>query len=171
MSYVITSLFIDVHPSNVKITVFRHRNCIITASTVNKYSLGQLLSRVVADGRRWSLHNGLYHHHSSAFDIVFCGILAETNPNMKSRFHVSWWDLEVSYFIAASMECYVCQLSYYGSNLNVQYEFPLWTYNSNSSTSLSPQHGPSCFIGHWTGQFGIFRLCSFVSICDVRLCQ
>jgi hypothetical protein len=83
MTDVIASLFVDVHPSKVKLTLFRIGNCFLIASTVSAYSLQQMLLRVVADGRTRSLCNALYDGRSSRYDIAIHGICAETNPNMR----------------------------------------------------------------------------------------
>ena len=50
MTDVMASLFIDVHLSKAKLTLFREGNCFLIASTVSTYSLRQMLLRVVADG-------------------------------------------------------------------------------------------------------------------------
>jgi len=116
MTDIIASLFIDVHPSKAKLTLFRSGNCFIIASTVSAYCLRQMLLRVVADGRtRWS-HNALYDRRSSRFDIAIYRICAETNPNMRYWFHVSWWNSEVSKSLSASLERFVCHFSQYGLN-------------------------------------------------------
>jgi len=73
MTDVIASLFVDVHWSDVKLTLFHDGTCIIIASTISEYSLWQMLLKVVADGSTRSLPEALYDHHSSRFDIVFHG--------------------------------------------------------------------------------------------------
>jgi len=81
-----------------------------------------MLLRDVADGNTGSSRNALYDHRSSRFDIAFHGIWAVTNPNMRYRFHVSWWNSEVSKSLSASLERFVCRFGQYGlnwmSNLN-----------------------------------------------------
>jgi len=109
------NLFVDVHPSKAKLTLFRNGNCVLIASTVSAYSLRQMLLRVVADGSTRSSRNALYDRCSSRFDIAFHGICAETNPNMRYRFHMSWWNSEVSKSLAASLERLVCHSSQYGT--------------------------------------------------------
>ena len=109
------SLFVDVYPSRAKLTLFGCGNCLVIASTVGAYSLWQMLIRVVPDGRTRSSRNALYDHRRSRFDIAFHGMWAETNPNMRQRFHVSWWHLEVSKSLSASLEHFVCHFSQYGS--------------------------------------------------------
>jgi len=76
------SLFIDVHLSNAKLTVFCDSNCFIIVSTVNEYSLQKMLLRVVAGGSTRSLRNFLSDPGHSRFDTVFHGLCAETNPKM-----------------------------------------------------------------------------------------
>jgi hypothetical protein len=77
------NLFVDVHPSKAKLTLFCIGNCFLIASTVSVYSLRQMLLRVVADGSTRSSRNALYDRRSSKFDIAFHGICAETNPNIR----------------------------------------------------------------------------------------
>jgi len=83
MTDVMANLFVDVHPSKAKITVFRTGNCFLIASSVSAHSLRQMLLRVIADGSTRSSRNALYDRRSSGFDIAFHAICAETNPNMK----------------------------------------------------------------------------------------
>jgi len=83
MTDVMANLFVDVHPSKAKLTLFRIGNCFLIASTVSAYCLRQMLLRVVADGSTRSSRNALYDRHSSRFDIMFHGICAETNPNLR----------------------------------------------------------------------------------------
>jgi len=82
MTKVIGTLFVDVHPSKAKLTLFLDGYCFWIASTVSVYSLRQILLRVLADGNTKSLCNALYERRSSRFDIAFPGIWAETKPNM-----------------------------------------------------------------------------------------
>jgi len=77
------SLFVEVHPSKAKLTLFRNGNCFLIASTVSASSFRQMLLRVVADGRTRLSRNALYDHRSSRFDMGFNGMCAETNPNMR----------------------------------------------------------------------------------------
>jgi len=74
MTEVMANLFVDVHPSKAKLTLFLDSNCILIASTVSAYSLWQILLRVVADGSTRSSHNALYGRRSSRFDVAFRGI-------------------------------------------------------------------------------------------------
>jgi len=83
MTDVMASLFVDVHPSKAKLTLFRSGNCFLIGSTVSACSLQQMLLRVEADGRTGSPHNALYDRCSSRFDIAFHEMCAETNPNMR----------------------------------------------------------------------------------------
>jgi len=115
MADVIASLVVDVHPSKAKLTSFCDNNYFLIASALSAYSLWRMMLRVVVEGNTRSLHNALYDHSSSRFDIVFHGIWAKTNPNMRLRFHMSWWNLEVSKFLAATLERFVCHFGQYGS--------------------------------------------------------
>ena len=110
------NLFVDVHPSKAKLTLFRDGNCFLIASTVSAYSLRQRLPRVVADGSTRSSRNTLYDRPSSRFDIAFHRIWAETNPYMRYRLHVSWWNSEVSKSLSGNFEHFVCHFNYYGLN-------------------------------------------------------
>jgi len=83
MTNIIANLFVDVHPSKAKLTLFLDGNCFLIAFTVSVYSLRQILLRVLADGYTKSLHNALYDRRSTRFDFVFHGIWAETKPNMR----------------------------------------------------------------------------------------
>jgi len=74
MTDVMHSLFVDVHPSKAKLTLFRDGNCFLIASTVSAYSLREMLQRVAADGSTRSSRNAVYNCRSSRFDIVFHGI-------------------------------------------------------------------------------------------------
>jgi len=116
MTDVISNLFVDVYLSKAKLTLFATGNCFLIASTVSAYSLQQMLIRVVADSSTRSSRNALYDHRSSQFDIAFHEICAETNPNMRYRFHVSWWNSDVSQFLAACLEHFVCHFGPYGLN-------------------------------------------------------
>jgi len=83
MTDVMANLFVDVHPSKAKLTLFRIGSCFLISSTVSGNSLRQMLLRVVADGSSMSSRNALYDRRSSRFHIVFHGICAETNPNIR----------------------------------------------------------------------------------------
>ena len=83
MADILASLFIDVHPSKAKLTLFCIGNRFLITSTVSAYTLQQMLLTIVADGRTRSSGNVLYHSRSSRFDIAFHGICAETNSNMR----------------------------------------------------------------------------------------
>jgi len=74
MTDVMASLFVYVHLSKAKLTLFDIGNCFLIASTVSAYSLRQMLQRVVAEGRTRSSSNDLYDRRSSRFDIAFHGI-------------------------------------------------------------------------------------------------
>jgi len=108
------SLLVDVHLSKAKLTLFHDGNCVSFASTVHAYSLRQILLRVVTNGTTSSLGNALYDHCSSRFEIAFQGIRAETNPNIRQRFHMLWWNSEVSKSLAASLVRFVCHSDQYG---------------------------------------------------------
>jgi len=148
----IPNRFVDVHSSRAKLILFLDGNCFLSASTVSVYSLWQILLRVLADGNTNSLRNTLYDCCSSRFDIAFHGIWAETKPNMRYRFQVSWWSSAVWKSFAASLEHFVCQFSKYTEDLNGKFDFPLRTYSQNTSTSLLLQYGQSWLIDLWTGQ-------------------
>jgi hypothetical protein len=146
MPDVIANLFVDVHPSKAKLTLFVDSNCFLIASTVSVCSLRQILLRVLADGNTDSLRNAWYDRRSSRFDIAFHGICAEIKPNMRYRFQVSCEIqqfesplLPVESVLSVNSESIL-------ENLNGQFNFPLRTYNRNSSTSLPFQYGQSCFI-------------------------
>jgi len=83
MTDVMPSLFIDVHPSKAKLTLFFDRNCFLSASTVSVNALQQMLLSVLSAGSANSRRNALYDRRSSRFEIAFHGIWDETNPNMK----------------------------------------------------------------------------------------
>jgi len=79
MTDVVASLFVDVHLSKGKLTLFVDRNCFLIASTVSVYSLHQMLHSVLVDGSTNSLCNALYDRRISRFDIDCHGIGSETN--------------------------------------------------------------------------------------------
>jgi len=110
------TLFVEVHLSKAKLTLFHIGNCFLIASTVSAYSLRQMLLRIVADGRTRLSHNALYDRRSSRFDIGFHGICAKTNANIRWRLDVSWWNSEVSKSLAASLGRFVCHFGQYGLN-------------------------------------------------------
>jgi hypothetical protein len=83
MTDIMANLFVYVHPSKAKLTLFRNSNCFLIASTVSAYSLRQMLLRGIVAGTTMLSHNALDDHRSSRFEIVFHGICAETNPNMR----------------------------------------------------------------------------------------
>jgi len=70
MTDIIPSLFVDIHPSKAKLTIFLDSNCFLIASTVSEYSLWQLLLRVLADGSTSQPRNALNDHCSSRFDLA-----------------------------------------------------------------------------------------------------
>jgi len=116
MTDIIANLFVDVHPSKARLTLFRTGNCFLIASTVSAYSLRGLLLRVVADSSIRSSRNALYDRRSSRFDTAFHGVCTKINPNMRQRFQVSWWNLEVSKSLAAKLEHFVFHFGQYGWN-------------------------------------------------------
>ena len=67
-------LFVYVHPSKAKLTIFLDTNWFLIASTVSVYSLPQMLLSVLADLSTNSLGNVLYDCRISRFDIPFHGI-------------------------------------------------------------------------------------------------
>jgi hypothetical protein len=90
MTDIIANLFVDLHLSKAKLTLFLVGNCFLIGSTVSVYSFHHILLRVLADGNTNSLRNALYDRHSSRFDIALHGMCCETKPNMRYRFQVSW---------------------------------------------------------------------------------
>jgi len=116
MTEVMASMFVVVHLSKAILTVFRISNCFVIACTVSAYSLRQMLLRVVSDGRTRLSRHDIYDPLSSRFDIALRRICAETNPNMRWRFHVSWWNSEISKSLSASLEHFVCHFGQYGLN-------------------------------------------------------
>ena len=83
MTNIIADLFVNVHPSKAKLSLFLDGSCFLIASTVSVYSLWQILLRVLADGNTNSLRNEWYDHCSSRLDIAFHEIWAEKNPNIR----------------------------------------------------------------------------------------
>ena len=77
------NLFVDVHLSKAKLTLFGDSNCFTIASMLSVDSLLQMLLQVEADSSTRSLRNALSPCHSSRLDIAFHGIRAETNPNTR----------------------------------------------------------------------------------------
>ena len=74
MTGVMASLFVDIHLSKAKLTLFCDGNCFLIASIVSAYSLQQMLLRVIADSSWGSSHNALNDDHSFRFNIAFHGI-------------------------------------------------------------------------------------------------
>jgi len=74
MTDFMVSLFIDVHPSNAKLTLFCDSNGFFIASKVSDYSLQQILLRVMVDSSTGPLCNAVYDRYSQRVDIAFCGI-------------------------------------------------------------------------------------------------
>ena len=64
----------------------------------------------------------LHDHRSLRGDTGFHGIWAETYLHKRYRSHVSWWYSEISQYLVASLERFVCHFSQYGltwmSNMN-----------------------------------------------------
>jgi len=118
------SLFIDVHLSKANLTLFLDGNCFLIASTVSEYSLRQMMLRVLADGSTSLLCNAFCDSRSSRFNIAFQGIWAETDPNLRKQFEVSWWNLSVTKSLDARLERVVCQCGRYWEDINVEYEYP-----------------------------------------------
>jgi len=90
MTDIIANSFVDVHPSKAKLTLFLVGNCFLIASTVSQYSLRHMLLRVLADGSTSSLRNVVHDRRTSRIEVAFHGICAETNPNIRWGFQVSW---------------------------------------------------------------------------------
>jgi hypothetical protein len=83
MTEVMAILFVDVHSSKAKLTIYHDGNCFFIASTVSAYALQQMMLRVEADSSTIPLPNTLYDRQSPRFDIGFHGIFAVTNSNMR----------------------------------------------------------------------------------------
>jgi len=83
MTDVMADLFVEVHPSKAKLSLFRNGSWFFIVSTVGAYSLRQMLLRVVTDGRTRTSFNALDDRGSWKFVIAFHGMRAETNPNMR----------------------------------------------------------------------------------------
>jgi len=83
MTDVIANMFIDVHPSKAKLTLFLDGSCFLIASTVSVYSLRQILLRVRADSHTSSLRNAFYDRRTLRLNLAFHGIWADTKPNMR----------------------------------------------------------------------------------------
>jgi hypothetical protein len=79
---VVASLFVNVHPSKAKISLFRDSKCFVIASTVSAYFLRQMMLRVIGDGSTRASCNAFYDRPSFRFDIAFHRIYAETNTNI-----------------------------------------------------------------------------------------
>jgi len=114
MTEIMAGLYIDVPLSRAELTLFHHGNCFLIASTDSAYCVGQMLQRVIADGSTRSWHNALYDCPNSWIDIEFHRIWDKTNPNMRERFLMSWWNSEVSQSSAANLERFVFHFSQYG---------------------------------------------------------
>jgi len=110
------NLFINVHLSKAKLPLFRDGNYFLIASTFSAYSPQQMLLRFGADSSNRSSRNTLYDRRSSRFDIAFHGMSAETNPNMRYRFHVSCWYSELSKCLSANLERLICHFTQDGSS-------------------------------------------------------
>jgi len=74
MTDIIASLFVDVHPSKAKLTLFCDGNYLLIACMVGSYALQQMLLRVVVDSSTSSSRNALYDRRNSRFDITFHAI-------------------------------------------------------------------------------------------------
>ena len=109
-----TSVFVDVHRSKAKLTLFRDGNSFLIVSTACAWYLQQMFPKLIADGSTRSSRDALCDHRSSRCDVAFHRSWAETNPNMRKRFHVSWWNSDVSKYSAASLECVVHHFGQYG---------------------------------------------------------
>jgi hypothetical protein len=80
---VIVNLFVDIHPSQAKLTLFLDGNCFLIASMVSKSSLRQGLQIVLPYGSTSTLRNAYSDRHSSGFEIALQGMSAEINPSMR----------------------------------------------------------------------------------------
>jgi hypothetical protein len=102
----------SIHP---KLTLFHAGYVFIIASTVWTYSVRTILILEVLDGCSYASSNSWYDRCSSIFDLAFLWIWAKINPNMKSRFHLSWWSLEGSKSLATCPAYCVCCFIHFGS--------------------------------------------------------
>jgi len=84
------NLFVDVHHTKPTQTLFLDGDCFLIPFIDTKYSLGQTLLMVLADGSTSSLLNALYDYRSSGYDMAFHEILAEIYPNLRQQLQVSW---------------------------------------------------------------------------------
>jgi len=82
MTNVIAKLFVVIHLSKVKLTLFLDGNCFLIASTDSVYTILQMLLSLLEDGCTNMLRNALYDHCRLMFDLALHGILAENGPNM-----------------------------------------------------------------------------------------
>jgi hypothetical protein len=154
--------------SKAELILFLTGNWFLTALTDSVYCLQQMLLSVCADGNPKSLHNTVLERCSSRVKIVIHGAWAGTQPNMRLRFQVSWWNLAVWKSFAVCSELFVSPFSKCTQNLYIKYEFPLRIYNQNTSTSFALEYGQSCFTNRWTSQFSYFWLGELVLLCDVH---
>jgi len=115
MSDVMASLLGHVHLCRAELNLFHNGNGFLIASTVSAYSLQQMLLMVGADNSTRSARKALFDRRSSRFDKAFHGMWTERNPNIGSRFHLSWWNSEVSKSLPAILEHFVCHFGQYGS--------------------------------------------------------
>jgi len=149
MTVMPTNLFIDGDPSKDKYILFLDGNYFLIASTVSEYSLWQMSVRVLGYSGTISHRNVFYSHCTSWFHIVFHGIWNKTDPSIGYKMKASVWNSPITMPYAVSLGHYVCQLSSYRSNLNVKYEFPLWTYYFSAVASVCLENGQCCFIDNW----------------------
>lgn len=68
------NLFIGVHLSKAKLTLFPNGSCFLASYTVSMYYYEQMLQRVLADCSTNLLHNELYDGHSFRFDVELQGV-------------------------------------------------------------------------------------------------
>jgi len=70
MTEVIANLFVDVHLSKPKLTLFLDGNCFVIPSTVSEYSLWQMLQRVREDGSTSSPSHASNDNRRSSLDTA-----------------------------------------------------------------------------------------------------
>jgi hypothetical protein len=71
MTDVMGSLYVDVHPSEAKLTLLFNGNSVFIASTDSMYSFWQISVTGLADSTTSFELDALCDHHSLMFDIAF----------------------------------------------------------------------------------------------------
>lgn len=108
------NLFVAVHLSKAKLTLYHDCNCNSIASTVSAKSCQKLLPRVIADSSTISSPNDFYDPHQSTYEISLYEISGKTKFNLRSWIHLSGWNSKVWKTLAASLECFGSNCRQYG---------------------------------------------------------